>query len=549
MRLLLTRPRPDSEALAARLSKMGIETLIAPVLQIAPVSADLPELGENETVLLTSANGARSLARASVHRDFRLLAVGDVTAETARAAGFSDVTSAARDSDALIRLAVDRAGSKNGGVLHITGGHVAGDMEGKLTAAGLSYRSVTLYEARSAETLSEAARTALSEGAFDGVMLYSPRSARVLRKLLAAAELGEAPRRMTAYCLSDAVAKAAGEGWRRVAVAMAPDTGSLLALLDAVPAKHTRTSALTRYGAWGLVGVLVLAVAYAGARVSQEPPLLSPSIVAPQLEAAPASARLRPPAVHTRDPRVDAMESRVAMLETFLARAPEAVTADALAALATSFAVESDTLRYENHAFATELSALGERLARLENQIALTDEGAFRSGALLLAVGQLRAVMARGVPFVEPLATLAVLADDDDEIADFLPSLEAASEAGLVDEAALLARFPLLAQAVLQGLATLEDPDWLDETLAEVKNLISVRRIGEIPGDEAEAVLARTEVRLAAGKLAEAVSLVESLGESEAIEDWLGDARATLAARAALDAVSSVVLARVGEGG
>jgi uroporphyrinogen-III synthase len=527
---------------------MGIETLIAPVLQIAPLSADLPELGENETVLLTSANGARSLARASVRRDFRLLAVGDVTAETARAAGFSDVTSAARDSDALIRLAVDRAGSENGGVLHITGGHVAGDMEGKLTAAGLSYRSVTLYEARSAETLSEVARTALSEGALDGVMLYSPRSARVLRELLAAAELGEAPRRMTAYCLSHAVAKAAGEGWRRVAVAMAPDTESLLALLDAVPAKHARTSALTRYGAWGLVGVLVLAVAYAGARVSQELSLLSPSMVAPQLEAEPAPARLMPPAVYTRDPRVDAMESRVAMLETLLARAPEAVTADALAALATSFAVESDTLRHENHAFATELSALGERLARLENQIARTNEGAFRSGALLLAVGQLRAVMARGVPFVEPLATLAVLADDDD-IADFLPSLEAASEAGLVDEAALLARFPALAQAVLQGLTTLEDPDWLEETLAEVKDLISVRRIGEIPGDEAEAVLARTEVRLAAGKLAEAVSLVESLGESEATEDWLGDARATLAARAALDAVSSVVLARVGEGG
>ncbi len=547
MRLLLTRPRSDSEALAAHLSKMGIETLIAPVLHIAPLSADLPELGENETVLLTSANGARMLARASERRDFCLLAVGDVTAETAHAAGFSDVTSAARDSDALTRLAVDRAGSEKGGVLHITGSHVAGDLEGKLTAAGLSYRSVALYEARSVETLSEAARTALSEGSLDGVMLYSPRSARALRELLAAAELGEAPRRMTAYCLSDAVAKAAGEGWRRVVVAKAPDTGSLLALLDTVPAKHARTSTLTRYGVWGLAGVLVLAVAYAGARVLQELPSLSPSIVAPQLEAEPA--RLTSPAVDTREPRVDAMESRVAILETLLARAPEAATADALAVLATRFAVESDALRHENRALATELSALGKRLAKLESQVARTDEGAFRSGALLLAVGQLRAVMARGVPFVEPLATLAVLAHDDDDIVDFLPSLEAASEAGLVDDAALLARFPTLAQAVLQGLTTLEDPDWLDETLAEVKDLISVRRIGEILGDEAEAVLARTEVRLAAGKLAEAVSLVESLGESEAPEDWLGDARATLAARAALDAVSSVVLARVGEGG
>ena len=541
MRLLLTRPRPDSEILAARLADKGIESLIAPVLQIEPLSVDMPDIADDETVLLTSANGARALARASENRDCRVLAVGDATAAAARAAGFSDVTSAERDSDALTRLAIDRAGAEKGRVLHITGSHVAGDMEGSLTAAGLSYRRVVLYEARPAETLPAIVEAALSSGGVDGVVLYSPRSAKVLRELLAAAVLGDARQEMTAYCLSGAVAKAAGEGWQRVAVAAAPDTESLLALRDPVAAGKSSPSAVKRTGAWGLAGVLVLALAYAGARLSDSPPPPAPP---PAAEPAPPA-----PAVDTSGPRLDAMESRLAMLETLLARRPEAATPDALAAMATRFAAESDALRDETRALSAELSALGERLASLESQLARTDEGAFRSGAMLLALGQLRAAVATGAPYRDALDALAALAEDDDDIADLLPPLDAAADAGLVDETALLARFPALAQAVLQGAAAAEDPDWLDETLAEVEGLVSLRRVGEIPGDEAEAVLARAEMRLAAGRLAEAVALIESLGESEATEGWLGDARATLGARAALDAVSAAVLARAGGAG
>jgi uroporphyrinogen-III synthase len=546
MRLLLTRPRPDSEILAARLGDMNIETLIAPVLQIEPLAAELPDIGDDETVLLTSANGARALARASERRDVRLLAVGDATAAAARAAGFSDVTSAERDSDALTRLAIDRAGAEKGRVLHITGSHVAGDMEGSLTAAGLSYRRVALYDAHAAETLPAIVEAALSSGGVDGVILYSPRSAKVLCELLAAAGLGDAQQKMTAYCLSGAVAKAAGEGWQRLAVAKAPDTDSLLALLKPAVAGKAPASHLRRNGAWALVGVLVLALAYAGVRLSEELPVRSPSIVVPVAEPAPAPP---PPPVDTSGPRLDAMESRLAMLETLLARRPEAATPDALAALATRFAAESDALRDENRALAAQLSALSKRLAGLESQLARTDEGAFRNGAMLLALGQLRAAVAIGAPYRAAFEALAALAEDDDDIADLLPPLEAAADGGLVDETALQARFPALAQALLQGQTAPEDPDWLDETLAEVEGLISVRRVGEIPGDEAEAVLARAETRLAAGRLAEAVALIEGLGDSEATQPWLDDARATLGARAALDAVSAAVLARAGGSG
>lgn len=63
MRVIVTRPAEDAADLAATLSGMGHETILAPLLDIrlAP-DADLPALPW-QAVLITSANGARALAR------------------------------------------------------------------------------------------------------------------------------------------------------------------------------------------------------------------------------------------------------------------------------------------------------------------------------------------------------------------------------------------------------------------------------------------------------------------------------------------------------
>ncbi|MBT6829848.1 MAG: hypothetical protein HOA58_10045, partial [Rhodospirillaceae bacterium] len=60
---LLTRPRPDSEHLAALLRAVGVDSLIDPVINIIPLEgASLPPLEEVQALLLTSANGVRALA-------------------------------------------------------------------------------------------------------------------------------------------------------------------------------------------------------------------------------------------------------------------------------------------------------------------------------------------------------------------------------------------------------------------------------------------------------------------------------------------------------
>ena len=83
MRFLLTRPREDSEKLARNLTRLGHSSLIDPLITIEPCGPGKINLSLYEAVLLTSANGARALARTTDKRDIPLFAVGEATANAA----------------------------------------------------------------------------------------------------------------------------------------------------------------------------------------------------------------------------------------------------------------------------------------------------------------------------------------------------------------------------------------------------------------------------------------------------------------------------------
>jgi uroporphyrinogen-III synthase len=69
MRVLITRPRQDAEAVARLLRDRSIESLIEPLLVVTNLAlSDFP-LDGVQAVLLTSANGARALAQATTRRD------------------------------------------------------------------------------------------------------------------------------------------------------------------------------------------------------------------------------------------------------------------------------------------------------------------------------------------------------------------------------------------------------------------------------------------------------------------------------------------------
>lgn len=232
MRLLLTRPRDDAELLAAELRRAGHDVLIEPMLEIRHLPNAAPDLGGVQAVLLTSANGARAFAAATSRRDLPVCAVGDATARAATAAGFTQVASADGDVAALATLAREQLDPAAGRLLHVAGSTVAGDLSALLGAAGFAVDRAVLYEARQATALSPACRHALRDRGLDAALFFSPRSAAAFVRLADAADLAEACRHLVAFCLSQAVADAAGVvPWRGVNVAVRPTQADLIDLL------------------------------------------------------------------------------------------------------------------------------------------------------------------------------------------------------------------------------------------------------------------------------------------------------------------------------
>ena len=233
MRLLVTRPRTDAERTADLLRDAGHEPLIAPLLEIVPADppGDVP-VSNVQAFLVTSANGARALAGATDRRDVALFAVGDASAAAARDAGFAEVRSADGDVDdlaALVRGVLDPA---NGILIHAVGFVSAGNLAGDLAASGFDARTVVLYEARTCADLPENAAVALTGGRIDGVLLYSPRTARSFTALVEKAGLTPKLAGIRAYCLSAAVADVLPEGvFARVETANRPDQAALFELL------------------------------------------------------------------------------------------------------------------------------------------------------------------------------------------------------------------------------------------------------------------------------------------------------------------------------
>lgn len=231
-RLLLTRPRPDSRALAMALEAHGIDSLIEPMLAIRLNGSARFDPAGVQAILLTSANGARALAATGglVARRLPVLAVGQATAEAARHGGFKKVESANGDVADLAAFAVARLRPEAGRLVHVAGRVSAGCLAGRLRAAGFEAARVPLYEAVPARALSPSARHALEGRTLAGVALFSPRTATLLAKLVRETGLASRVGTMTAFCLSDAVAAvAAALPWHQVAVADAPRQDALVA--------------------------------------------------------------------------------------------------------------------------------------------------------------------------------------------------------------------------------------------------------------------------------------------------------------------------------
>jgi uroporphyrinogen-III synthase len=237
MRLLVTRPEEGGERSAAVLRARGHEVLLAPLLRIEAIAG--ADLGAPPwtAVLLSSANAARAIAshpRIGEIVALPVLAVGERTAEAARAAGFKDVQSADGDAQGLIRAAAARFAGHRAALLYLAGEERARDLTQDLAKdlVGLVVRTVVVYRAVKAVSLPPAALAVLAAHRLDAVLHFSLRSAEAYIAGARAAGLLDKALAPIHYCLSLRVAGALA-GAANIRIAARPDEAALLDLVGA----------------------------------------------------------------------------------------------------------------------------------------------------------------------------------------------------------------------------------------------------------------------------------------------------------------------------
>ncbi|TMJ24567.1 MAG: hypothetical protein E6G95_18090, partial [Alphaproteobacteria bacterium] len=165
---------------------------------------------------------------------------------------------------------------------------------------------------------------------------------------------------------------------------------------------------------------------------------------------------------------------------------------------------------------------------------------AARGSAVIGIAARLSAALVAGQPFAADLTLLQPLAQGDAKLGEPIAALQPPAAKGVTSRAALSASFPAMAKAAMAD--DLADDSFWQRLLGKLKSVVSLRRTGaDVPGDSAEAKLARAEAALQAGDLAKAVELVKSLPTqtSRATTDWLARAEAHLAAQRAVDQLAA----------
>lgn len=217
MTVLITRPEEDAKKLANAFSKAGIETIMAPMLKIAPLVLQ-GELFSAGGYVFTSSKGVKHAPK-SLNRSLPVYAVGKKTAAAAKAKGFWKVSEAGGNVDSLTLVLKTVWDPTKGDLLHFSGRHVRGDLKGQLAKAGITLYGVPVYEAQAEQTLPENLKSALNSNKITHALFYSGRTITTFQGVVKKEKLVEACKSIKVICLSEAIKNAAGDfPWKSVSV-------------------------------------------------------------------------------------------------------------------------------------------------------------------------------------------------------------------------------------------------------------------------------------------------------------------------------------------
>ena len=240
MAILVTRPRPDGEATAARLRALGFEVLLAPMLRFEPVAFHDDPDAHYGAVIVTSANALRAIEaklEGSHLLGLPLFAVGEHTAQAARAAGFAKVISANSDAaglrERILASVKAKALKKTNPLLYLAGADLARDLPGELGERGFTVVTQTTYRMVALSSLPDEARKAFAADQIEAVLHYSRRGARAFIEAVRGAGVEISALSLPQCCLSAGIATVLRDaGASQVVVASSPDEDALFVALE-----------------------------------------------------------------------------------------------------------------------------------------------------------------------------------------------------------------------------------------------------------------------------------------------------------------------------
>ncbi|MGJ8572894.1 MAG: mitofilin family membrane protein [Hoeflea sp.] len=266
------------------------------------------------------------------------------------------------------------------------------------------------------------------------------------------------------------------------------------------------------------------------------------------LEAALADVAARSGEAGSETVMLAPLEERIAGLESKIAALGEGSSAADPA-----LAAEVDALRAAQSGMEASLSelqsgseALSDKLSKLESeQAALAEQVDAPSRqidvARAIAAAGLKSAIDRGGSFMSELEAFASVAPDDPAVTE----LRDLAARGVPSRSDLVAGFSDAAgKAIAAADPGNPEAGLVDRLMSSAMSVVKVRKVGDVPGDSAEAIAARAEARLLNGDLDAAVTEWNALPEASlaATADY-GDA---LAARARVEKLIAAAVAPSG---
>jgi uroporphyrinogen-III synthase len=207
-KLLLLRPEPGLSASAARAREIGLEVIACPLFRVEPIAWQAPDPANYDALLLTSANAVRhGGGKLQMLKSLPVHAVGPVTADAARTAGFRVASVGEGNAHELLAALPDEAR-----LLHLAGEDHRATAGPHQLDRRIVYRSVEIAEP-DLPPLEQLV-----------VAVHSPRAGQRLAGLV------NRRGRTAVAAISEVAAQASGSGWERIEVAELPNDSSLLAL-------------------------------------------------------------------------------------------------------------------------------------------------------------------------------------------------------------------------------------------------------------------------------------------------------------------------------